>query len=80
MSAPQSIPQDKPNGKPESKEVIVYTVKKGEVKEAEVVTTLYYWYCPLCNRMFSNLSRDKLLLAIKLHLIRAHGVKTVVFE
>jgi hypothetical protein len=57
-----------------------YTVRKDEIKQAEVTTTLYYWYCPICSKMLSSFSRDKLLAAIKLHLMRAHGVKTLTFE
>ncbi|MCC5989889.1 MAG: hypothetical protein LM558_00065 [Thermosphaera sp.] len=69
-----------PLSKGEDKQTVMYKVKKEEVKEAQVVATLYYWYCPLCNKILSNFSRDKLLASIKLHLTRAHGVKTVVFE
>ena len=67
-------------GEPMNKQTVEYKVKLSEVKEAQVVTTLYYWYCPICSKMLSSFSRDKLLAAIKLHLARAHGIKSVVFE
>lgn len=69
-----------PLSKGESKQTIEYKVKLSEVKEAQVVTTLYYWHCQICNKMLSSFSRDKLLAAIKLHLTRAHGIKSLVFE
>jgi hypothetical protein len=69
-----------PLSKGEDKQTVEYKVKKEEVKEARVVTTLYYWYCPLCSKMLSSFSKDKLLASIKLHLVRAHGAKTVIFE
>jgi hypothetical protein len=57
-----------------------FTVKKEDIKEVVVTTKLYYWHCQVCNKMMSSFSRDKLLSAIKLHLMRAHGAKTVAFE
>jgi len=57
-----------------------FTVKKQDIKQAEVTTTLYYWHCPICNKMISSVHRDKLLSAIKLHLVNKHGAKSVVFE
>jgi hypothetical protein len=57
-----------------------YVVKKTDIKEAEVTSIFYYWYCPLCNYMAGNHSKTRLMYAIKLHLMRAHGIKTVIFE
>ena len=67
-------------GEPINKQTVEYKVKLSEVKETEVKTTLYYWYCTKCSKMLSSFSKDKLLAAIKLHLMRAHEVRIVVFE
>ena len=72
MSAPES---NKP-----VEQLNEYVVRKTDIKEAEVTSIYYYWYCPICNKMTGSHSRDKLMAAIKLHLMRAHGIKSVVFE
>jgi hypothetical protein len=65
---------------PESNKPAEYAIKKSDIKAIEVKSIFYYWYCPICNKMTGNYSKNKLMLAIKLHLIRAHGIKSVVFE
>ena len=72
MSSPRS---DKPVKQSEE-----YVVKKTDIKEMEVTSIFYYWFCPFCNKHAGDHSKARLMYAIKLHLMRAHGIKSVVFE
>jgi hypothetical protein len=56
----------------------VFKLKKSSIGGKEVICNLYFWRCPLCDRVITSHYYYKLLAAAKLHVERVHSLRVVV--
>jgi transposase-like protein len=58
----------------------VFKLKKSDVIVKEVISNLYIWRCPLCNRVFTSHYYSRLLSSAKQHVERTHKLRVEVVE
>jgi len=57
-----------------------FTLKKSDVIVKEVISNLYIWRCPLCNRVFTSHYYSRLLSSAKQHVERVHKMRVEVVD
>jgi len=55
-------------------------VRRGDVKTMRNSIYMFYWQCPKCGKMIINDSVARVLMSIKLHMSRKHGVDVEVTD